>query len=88
MTPSVKLLAIIRVRGMDRTFRGRKRKNQPASACIDGAKPEDVPKKCAICFWILAVKQDMSSDEHGRNLWARLTIPASLAGELPIVKQA
>jgi hypothetical protein len=53
--------------GMHRQFSGRQRKYKPAAAIIDETKPQNLPEECAICFWVAAIKENMSAANHGRS---------------------
>jgi hypothetical protein len=46
-------------------FRRRQREYEPAAAIIDKTKAENVAKEYAICFWVSAVKDNMSAANHG-----------------------
>jgi hypothetical protein len=49
---------------MHRQFRRRQREYEPSAAIIDKAKPENVAKEYAICFWVSAVKNNMCAANH------------------------
>jgi hypothetical protein len=50
---------------MHRKLRRRQGEYEPAAAIIDKAKPENVAKENAICFWVAAVKNNMGAANHG-----------------------
>lgn len=68
------------VRGMEGNLGGRQSKNQPALAGIHVTKTENVAKEGPVCPGVRAVKQDVSTKNHGEKS-TPLTRTAS--GQIP-----
>src|SRR5262245_30219050 len=60
----VEFVYVISLGRMKRRLCRRHREDQPAVAGVDGGKSEDIPKKGAISFRVLAVDDHMSAIDH------------------------
>jgi hypothetical protein len=47
-----------------RQFRRRQSEYEPAAPIVDKTKSKNVAKEYAICFWVSAVKNNMSAVNH------------------------
>jgi len=54
----------VAIGGMNCSFGPRQGENEPTMADIDGGKPEDAAEECAVGFGILAVKENVRTDDH------------------------
>src|SRR5262249_52274230 len=65
MTASVELTTVIaRFSGMNTGFGGRQAEDQPATTGVHGAEVEDVAKEGAVLFGMIAVEEDVGTDDH------------------------
>jgi hypothetical protein len=60
----IQFVRAILIGGMERSFGGRQRKNEPSAAGIDGGESQYIAKKGAIGFRIFAVENDVSARNH------------------------
>lgn len=69
--------AAVRTRfgGMDARLRRWQGENQPTLACVHVGKIKDVAEKGAVGFWLLAVEENMRTDDHGMEFY--LTVKPS-----------
>src|SRR6266851_1896371 len=64
----VQLVQVALLGRMKRGFRGRQRKNEPATACVHRWEFENIAKESTVAFRVLAVNDDMSSGDHRSSL--------------------
>ena len=65
------LLREVTVHRVNGGFRGRNSENHPSVAYIYKGKPQDVAEERAIGFGILAVEQEMGTDDHAAEYISR-----------------